>query len=147
MIQFLNLAAAAGIGAAFAIYLPILSQTGRLVDSPALANIPFFLIGAATSAIIFLLTENASNFPRLGQVPPWMFLAGLISGFVILGTAFLIPRIGAGPFFVLVVAGQIVMGAIMSQFGMFGSPVDPVTLKKIAGIVLVIGGAYLATVG
>jgi len=39
------------------------------------------------------------------------------------------------------------MGAIMSQFGMFGSPVDPVTLKKIAGIVLVIGGAYLVTVG
>ena len=76
-----------------------------------------------------------------------MLVAGLISGFVILGTAFLIPRIGAGPFFVLVVAGQIVMGAIMSHFGIFGSPVDPATLKKLAGIVLVIGGAYLVTVG
>jgi transporter family-2 protein len=145
MNQYLNLAGAVGIGAAFALYLPVLGQTGRIVDSAALANVPFFLIGAATSAVLFLLTDSPSSFGKLAQVPPWMLIAGFISGLTIVSTAFLIPRIGPGPFFVLAVAGQIVAGAFMSHFGIFGAPVDPMTLKKIAGIVLVVGGAYLAT--
>jgi transporter family-2 protein len=146
MLQLLNLAGAMAIGASFALYLPMLSQTGKIVGSPALANIPFFLIGAAISTAAFLFTAKPSAIARLGDVPPWMFLAGVVSGFVILGTAVLIPRIGPSPFFVLVVAGQVVMGAVMSHFGIFGTPVDPVSFKQLAGIALVIGGAYLVAI-
>jgi transporter family-2 protein len=145
MNNYLNLAGAVGVGAAFALYLPVLGQTGRLLDSAALANVPFFLIGAVTCLVFFLVTDSPGHIAKLATVPPWMFLAGLVSGLTIMSTAFLIPRVGPGPFFVLAVAGQILAGAVMSHFGIFGAPVDPVTLKKIAGIVLVVGGAYLAT--
>jgi transporter family-2 protein len=145
MNNYLNLAGAVGVGVAFSLYLPVLGQTGRILDSAALANVPFFFIGAVTCFVFFLLTDSPSHIAKLATVPPWMFLAGLISGLTIMSTAFIIPRIGPGPFFVLAVAGQIVAGAFMSHFGIFGAPVDPVTLKKVAGIVLVVGGAYLAT--
>lgn len=146
MTNLLYYAGALAIGASFSIYLPMLSQTGRIVGSPALANVPFFLIGATVSAIAFLLTARPSAVTRFVDVPPWLFLAGVVSGIVIVGTTALIPRIGPGVFFVLIVAGQVVMGAIVSHFGVLGSPLDPLTLKKLAGMVLVIGGAYLVAV-
>lgn len=146
MIQLLYFAGAIAIGASFAIYLPMLSQIGRIVGSPALANVPFFLIGATVSAIVFLLTQRPSAVTKLAEVPPWLFLAGVVSGIVIVGTTALIPKIGPGAFFVLIVAGQVVMGAIVSHYGILESPVDPLSLKKLVGIVLVVGGAYLVSV-
>ena len=145
MMSLRYLTLAVGMGAALALYLPMLSQSGRIVASPALANIPFFVIGAITSLAIFLATEKASHAVRLLEVPPWMYVAGVASGLMILGSTFLIPRIGAGPFFVLLVAGQILMGAVVSQLGILGSPVDPVSLKKAAGLLMVIAGAWLVT--
>jgi uncharacterized membrane protein YdcZ (DUF606 family) len=37
------------------------------------------------------------------------------------------------------------MGTIISQFGLLGSPVDPLTVRKVVGVALAIGGAYLVT--
>jgi transporter family-2 protein len=74
-----------------------------------------------------------------------MFLTGVVSALMILGSTFLIPRIGPGPFFVLLVAGQIVTGALLSHMGWFGAPVDAVGLRKAAGLFLVICGAGLVS--
>ena len=137
---------AVGMGACIAAYFPMLGQSGKIVGSPVLANIPFFIIGAVTSIAIYLVMGGSpSAAARLGDVPPWMFLAGVVSAFMIVGSVFLIPRIGAGPFFVLLVAGQLLMGMIVSHFGLLGSPQDPTTLKKLAGVILAVFGAYLVT--
>lgn len=63
---------------------------------------------------------------------------------MILGTTFLIPRIGARKFFVLVIAGQLIMAMIMSQYGLLESPRDPITMKKLLGALLVWAGAALS---
>ena len=59
-----------------------------------------------------------------------MYLSGVLSGLMILGSAFLIPQIGAGPFFVLFVAGQVVTGAIIGHFGWFRLAPDAATLQS-----------------
>ncbi|MCB1379577.1 MAG: DMT family transporter [Alphaproteobacteria bacterium] len=136
---------AVAMGGSLALYIPMLSQSGRIVGSPVMANIPFFFIALLTTIVIFLATGKLSDVGNLAQVPPWMFTAGIVSAFMIVGSVFLIPRIGAGPFFVLLVAGQLLMGAVVSHFGLLGSPVDPANLKKVAGVLLAIAGAYLVT--
>ena len=136
---------AVAMGGSLALYIPMLSQSGRIVGSPVMANIPFFFIALLTTIVIFLATGKLSAVGNLAQVPPWMFTAGIVSAFMIVGSVFLIPRIGAGPFFVLLVAGQLLMGAVVSHFGLLGSPVDPANLKKVAGVLLAIAGAYLVT--
>ena len=131
------------MGAILAIYVPVLSQTGRLVGSPILANVPFFFVGMLTSFVLALVMgHRPQDFGRLQEVPPWMFLAGVASGLMVLGSTFLIPKIGPGPFFVLIVAGQIVVGTALSQFGLLGSPLNPVTLWRGVGIALVLVGAW-----
>ncbi len=133
------------MGACISVYLPMLSQSARIAGSPVLVNIVFYLIAAITSVAIFLVVGEFSQVQKIGDVPLWMHLAGVVSAFMIVGSVFLIPRIGAGPFFILLVAGQMLMGTIMSQFGLLGSPVDPLTVRKVAGVALAIGGAYLVT--
>ena len=41
--------------------------------------------------------------------------------------------------------GQIVGGLLMSHFGWLGSPVDKITVSKLAGVALMIAGVVLAT--
>ncbi|MCV2871475.1 DMT family transporter [Defluviimonas sp. WL0050] len=137
---------ALSMGVLLAVYLPVLSQSGRIVDSPILANAPFYFFGLVTTVILAVGAGNRmADFARLREVPGWMFLTGVVSALMILGSTFLIPRIGPGPFFVLLVAGQIVTGAVLSHMGWFGAPVDAVGLRKATGLLLVICGAGLVS--
>jgi transporter family-2 protein len=146
MTQLLFYVGAVAIGAAFAVYFPMLGQAGRITGSPALVSVIFFLSGAVVAAIVFFLTSKPSVVTKLADVPPWLLLSGVMSGIAVFGTASLIPRVGPGVFFVLLVAGQVTVGALLSHFGALGSTVDPITLRKLAGMLLVVGGAYLVAV-
>ncbi len=57
---------------------------------------------------------------------------------------FLIPHLGARRFFILGVAGQILMAVLVSHFGILESPRDAVTIKKLIGAFLVVFGAYIS---
>ena len=49
------------------------------------------------------------------------------------------------PVMILLLAGQVMGGLLMSHFGWLGSPVDPVSPLKLLGVALMVGGAALAT--
>jgi transporter family-2 protein len=81
---------------------------------------------------------------RIRNVPVYLHIAGVISAFFIIGTTFLIPKIGARTFFILLVSGQILMAILVSHFGILESPKDPISLRKTLGAILVIAGAVLS---
>jgi transporter family-2 protein len=64
---------------------------------------------------------------------------------LVFGIAWVIPQIGAGTFFVLLIAGQVVTGMILSHFGVLGSPVEPITMVKVLGVLLLVTGASIVT--
>ncbi len=57
----------------------------------------------------------------------------------------LIPKIGIGTFFVLLVSGQVLAGMVFGYFGLFGVPATALTLGKLLGAAMVIGGVWLVT--
>jgi transporter family-2 protein len=133
------------MGLITSVYLPMNGAVARYVGSALLANIPFYLLGSITTILLFSLTGNFGAATRLRDVPSYLYLSGFISAFLVLGSTFLIPRLGAGRFFVLFVAGQIMMALVVSHFGLLASPQDPITLKKVAGVALLMIGVILAT--
>lgn len=133
------------MGVITSVYLPMNGVVAKYVGSALLANIPFYLLGAVTTIFLFSFTGNFSSIPRLREVPHYLYLSGFISAFLVLGSTFLIPRVGAGRFFVLFVAGQILMALVISHFGLLASPQNPITLKKALGAFLLIFGVVLAT--
>lgn len=132
------------MGVMTSIYLPMNGVVARYVGSALLANISFYLLGTITTLFLFSFTGNFSAVTRFRDVPSYLYLSGFISAFLLFGSTFLIPRLGAGQFFVLFVAGQIIMALMVSHFGLLASPQDPITLKKGLGTLLLIVGVVLA---
>jgi len=143
------------LGAITPIYLSMNSSVARYVDSPTLANISFFLVGltvatgiVAAIALINLSEETEgilATAQKFTQVPPQYYLSGAFSAMFVLGTTALLPRLGANVFFVTFVTGQIVMATIISHFGILESPHDPISVRKVVGISLVITGLSVTT--
>jgi len=98
-----------------------------------------------TVILILLISGRFHTINYLNSVPAYLYLAGFVSAFVVLGTTFLIPHIGARKFFILLITGQILMAIIISHFGVLESPKDPITMKKMIGATLVLAGAIFST--
>jgi transporter family-2 protein len=66
---------------------------------------------------------------------------------MIFGSSYLVPRIGTGALFVLLVAGQIIIGAVINHYGLLGIPEQSISTVKLSGTVLVLAGAVLVSFG
>ena len=132
------------MGVILSTYLPMNSSASRFLGSSIAASFSFFIVATITSLCILLISGQYQCLTKLKSVPVYLHVAGIISAFFIVGTTFLVPRIGARTFFILLVAGQILMAIVISHFGLLESPQDPVTMKKVAGAILVIVGAVLS---
>lgn len=135
------------MGMILSIYLPMNSAVSKYLGSSIAATVTFFVVALITSIFIFIFFGEYDAIPKIGKVPIYLYLAGFIAAFIVIGTTFLIPKIGARTFFILLVSGQILMAIIVSHFGILESPNDPITLKKILGATLVIAGAFLSATG
>ncbi len=64
---------------------------------------------------------------------------------LVFAIAWLIPQVGAGSVMITLLAGQVIGGLVMSHFGWLGSPVEPITWVKVAGVLVMVAGAAMAT--
>ena len=133
------------IGVVLAVHLSMNSQVGLIVKNPQMGNAIFWCIGGITAVIIGLTNWEADVFTRLKDVPLWLLVAGVVGAALVFGIAWIIPKIGAGPAFVLMITGQVVAGLVMSHYGLLGAPVEPISMTKILGVLLLIGGVGLIT--
>jgi len=143
-----HLALGLTLGAIVAIYFPMIAKSAQVLGSAPLANVPFFGIAFVSSVIIaFASGSRLADFGKFSQIPPILLSAGVMSAGLIIGSSFLIPKIGLGAFVVLLVAGQILAGLAFGQIGIFGIEPQQITIAKVAGAGLVITGVYLVNLG
>ena len=79
------------------------------------------------AAAILLVARHGTG--RLGtafSAPPWMWIGGLMGLIVVFSITFAQPRIGATATIGILIAGQLVMGAVIDRYGLFG--VDQIAL-------------------
>ena len=133
------------IGVVLTVHLTMNAQVGAILKNPKMGNAIFWTIGGITAIIIGLTSWDSEVFSRLREVPFLLLTAGAIGAALVFGIAWTIPQIGAGPATILMIAGQIITGMILSHFGLLGSPVQPVSMMQIFGALLLIGGVGLIT--
>ncbi len=132
------------LGIVTAIYLSANSQVSKVLGSAVAANVPFFFTALVTSLVLLFLSGQQRSLLELGAVNWPFLLTGVASGFMILGTTILVPHLGARPFFVLLLAGQLIGALLISHHGWFQSPVQPFGLRQLAGTLTMIVGATVA---
>ena len=80
------------------------------------------------------------------RTPAWMWLGGLMGLTVVFSITFAQPRIGATATIGILIAGQLVMGAVIDRFGLFGVDRIDISLPRAIGIALLGIGAALSLV-
>src|SRR5690625_4533144 len=133
------------IGFIMVLHLAMNAQVGDIVQNAHMGNALFWIIGAITAVIIGFTNWDPAFFDSLKTIPFWLLMAGMMGGAMVFGIAWIIPQVGAGTFFVLLIAGQVLTGMIFSHFGILGSPVEPITLIHWLGVILLIGGVSIIT--
>ena len=133
------------LGIVLAVHLSMNAKVGSALANPRVGNALFWCIGAVAGVIIALTGWQRGALSPLKQVNPLLLTAGVLGTALVFLIAWLIPQIGAGPMMILLLAGQVMGGLLMSHFGWLGSPVDPVTPLRLLGVAVMVGGAALAT--
>jgi transporter family-2 protein len=133
------------LGVILAVHLAMNGKVGSVLSNPRVANALFWCIGAAGALVIGLTGWRSGALQPLKQVHPALLTAGILGASLVFAIAWLIPRVGAGPVMITLLAGQVIGGLIMSHFGWLGSPVEPVTWMKILGVLVMVVGAAMAT--
>ena len=80
------------------------------------------------------------------RTPAWMWIGGLMGLTVVSAITFAQPRIGATATIGILIAGQLVMGAVIDRFGLFGVQQIGISPARAVGIALLGIGAGLSLV-
>ena len=131
------------LGVVLTVHLAMNGMVGAAINNARVGNAVFWCVGAAMAVIIGLSGWESGALSRLAQVNPLLLTAGAMGASLVFGIAYLIPRVGAGPFTYALLAGQIVSAMVLSHYGWLGSPKQPITPMGIVGVVVMVVGIVL----
>jgi transporter family-2 protein len=133
------------IGIVLTIHLAMNGKVGAALDNPRVGNALFWCVGAVAALLIGLSGWQPGALRPLRDISPVLLCAGVLGASLVFGIAFLIPRIGAAKLTLVMLAGQILGGLVLSNFGWLGSPKDPVSVRNVVGTLVMFAGVILAT--
>ena len=99
-------------------------------------------IGGAIIALLPMLIYG-SKLSQWRSVPWYTLAAGIFGLVVIAAISYMIPRVGVAASITTVVAGQLLVGVTLDQFGLLGASVRSLDMTRIAGLAVVLFGVWL----
>jgi transporter family-2 protein len=95
-------------------------------------------------AILLVARLGTGRLANGFHAQPWMWLGGVMGLTVVFAITFAQPRIGATATIGILIAGQLVMGAVIDRFGLFGVDQIAISWQRALGIGLLGVGAALS---
>ena len=132
-------------GAAIAIQAGLNARLGVLLDNALYASAAAFFFSFLFICVVLVSTTGLSfNAETLKGIPFYLWFAGAsLSAYGVGMMYHLIPQAGVGTVMSYALTGQLVTAMLISHFGLFQLPADPVSGVKIVGIVSLIIGVTL----
>lgn len=143
----LSLLLALVAGVLLAVQAPTNAILAKAGGSPVMAAFISFLVGSLALGAVTLASSGRLFAPGVRQVPWYAWAGGLYGAVFVAVAAFAAPRIGIGVLLTAAVAGQLAAAVVLDHFGLLGLARHPVTMTRIAGILLVFAGAWLVRRG
>ncbi|MBC2654954.1 DMT family transporter [Pseudomonas sp. MSSRFD41] len=130
-------------GALIALQAGVNGQLAKQVGSVFAAAMISFFVGTVALLLLVLIQRETPSLSALKGLTWWHWCGGLMGAFFITVAAFAGPRVGALLFMTLVLAGQLSMALTLDHFGWAGFREAPISLGKMAGLLLIILGVVL----
>jgi transporter family-2 protein len=129
------------VGAAVAVQAQVMGQIDRA--SGTLESMFVTYAGGGLLITIVMLARRGGNASALIGLPWYTFLAGLFGLIIVGGISFSVPRLGLVATFTTIVSFQFVVGSLIDHYGWIGATVRTMTVSRIAGIGMLLGGVWL----
>ena len=135
----------AGVG--LPIQTSVNTRLRKKVSSPYNASLVSFVVALLFLSALLLITGQGLHIPlaQLLNEPAWIWIGGICGLVFLTGNILLFSKLGGVQTVVLPVLGQILMGLIIDNFGLFYSQKTPLSVFRIAGAVMVILGVVLVS--
>lgn len=130
-------------GAAVGLQSPISGMMGGRIGGFASSFI-IHLSGMLLSGLI-LLMRGGENIREWRGLPWYMLISGIFGVILFQTLTITVPKMGGTLAVTLVMVGQLIVGLLIDQFGWLGVEVHPISLPRLAGVVLLILGGYLVS--
>lgn len=131
-------------GLAGSVQVAVMSRFGARIG--ILEALAFSAAGTAaiTAVVLLVVRHSAHGYVEAARQPVWLWTGALMGALVVFTITFAGPRLGTAATIGLLIAGQLIMGALIDRYGLFG--VDRIALHwpRVAGIVLLAAGAVLS---
>lgn len=140
----LAVALSATAGLAGAVQIAVMGELGErsgVFPAIALSGIVAFVLGIV---ILYAAGSSLWGVREALREPAWLWSGGAISLFIILAMTVAGPRIGIAATLGILIAGNLVMGALIDQLGLLGLDRVPIGWPRALGIVLLAAGAALS---
>lgn len=136
-------------GGVVALQAGINGQLRTVIGTPVQAAM---VSAAITTGLLFVIATGImrSSWPTRDTIvaaPWWVWSGGALGGIYLVAAVILVPRLGAGLLFALLIVGQIVFALLLDHFGIAGFPERSMSALRIVGALMVIGGAVLVQRG
>ncbi len=132
------------IGFLLAVQGSINTQLTTFLKHPLQGALVNFIVG--TGCLLGLNLIFRTQVPDWGQLkiaPAYLFFGGLLGAIFVSSVIFFIPKIGVTTVLAASIAGQLIAASVIDHFGFFGVTVQAISLTRIAGILLMLGGIFL----
>jgi transporter family-2 protein len=140
----LAVALSATAGLAGAVQVAVLGELGEragVFPAIALSAIVSFVLGMV---VLYAAGSSLSGVRDALREPAWLWTGGAISLFIVLAMTVAGPRIGIAATLGLVIAGNLVMGALIDQLGLFGLDRIAIGWPRALGIAFLAAGVALS---
>ena len=130
------------IGAVLPLQGLVNARLGSHVGGPVVAAFVSFLVGSVALGLYLLATRTPVTLQGSLQLPPWLWMGGLLGALYVACFTLLIPRIGAAGMICLAVLGQVTASLLLDRFGVLQAA-KAVDGLRILGALLVLAGVVL----
>jgi bacterial/archaeal transporter family-2 protein len=140
----LAVALAAVAGLAGAVQVAVMSELGERVGVAAALAVSAIVTLVVAVAILLVARDGIANFREAFHIPVWLWVGGALSILIVLAVTVGGARIGSAATIGIIIAGNLVMGAVIDRFGLFGVDRIALTWPRLLGIGLLAVGAALS---
>jgi bacterial/archaeal transporter family-2 protein len=136
------LAVAAGL--AGSVQIAVMSRLGERIGVLQALGFATLLTAVLAFAVLIVARRSVSGYAHALHQPWWVLSGGVLSLLIVFTITYAGPRIGVAATVGILIAGQLVMGAAIDRFGLFGSERIGLHWPRLVGIALLAIGAALS---
>ncbi len=136
---------AAFVAGAMTAYQPLINaKLNQHLDSPIWASFVSFAVGtAALLALALIMSGGKFMSVETQGLKWWMWTGGLLGAVFVTVAIYVVPYMGVAAMIAVMIAGQLVMAALLDHFGILSESANPISWQKLSGLILLCVGAII----